>query len=273
MAQHRDRIVGTLKLVFQPGEEGMNGAEKMIQEGVMENPRPDVVFATHLWNNLPAGTIDVTPGPIMAAADRWMCSVRGRGGHGAMPDQTVDPIVATAQIVVALQTIVSRNVSPLDTAVISTGTVHGGDAFNVIPGRVELTGTIRTFDPQARDLVLQRMRDVIDGVATACGAQAELRVIPLTPAVINDIEPARVVRASAEAVVGPDSVSSGERTMVSEDAAFFLQEVPGCYFFLGAANPQRGLDASHHNPSFDFDEDVLELGVAVLAHTCAHYLM
>jgi amidohydrolase len=273
MAQYRDRMVGTLKLVFQPGEEGMNGAEKMVQEGVMENPRPDVVFAAHLWNNLPAGTIDVTPGPIMAAADRWACSVRGIGGHGAMPDQTVDPIVATAQIVVALQTIVSRNVSPLDTAVISTGTVHGGDAFNVIPGRVELTGTIRTFDPRTRDMVLQRMRDVIDGVATACGAQAELLVVPLTPAVVNGIEPTKVIRASAEAVVGPENVSSGERTMVSEDAAFFLHEVSGCYFLLGAANPQRGLDASHHNPSFDFDENVLELGVAVLAHTCAHYLI
>jgi amidohydrolase len=273
LAQHRDRMAGTLKLVFQPGEEGMNGAEKMVQEGVMENPRPDVVFATHLWNNLPAGIIDVTPGPIMAAADRWTCSVRGQGGHGAMPDQTVDPIVATAQIVVALQTIVSRNVSPLDTAVISTGTVHGGDAFNVIPGQVELTGTIRTFDAQVRDMILQRMRDVINGVAAACGAQVEFSVIPLTPAVVNGIEPARVLRASAKAVVGTENVSSGERTMVSEDAAFFLQEVPGCYFLLGAANPQRGLDASHHNPSFDFDESVLELGVAVLAHASAHYLM
>jgi amidohydrolase len=190
-----------------------------------------------------------------------------------MPDQTVDPIVATAQIVVALQTIVSRNVSPLDTAVISTGTVHGGDAFNVIPGQVELTGTIRTFDAQVRDMVLERMRDVINGVAAACGAQAEFSVIPLTPAVVNDVEAARVMRASAEAVVGPENVSSGEQTMVSEDAAFFLQEVPGCYFLLGAANPQRGLDASHHNPSFDFDEDVLESGVAVLAHASAHYLM
>ena len=272
VAQRRDDIVGTLKLVFQPGEEGMDGAKVMVNEGVLENPRPDVFLATHVWNEKPVGTVDVSPGPIMAAAEKWTCTVRGEGGHGALPHQTVDPIIAVAQIVTALQTVVSRNVSPLDTAVVTVGTVHGGDAFNVIPNRVELSGTIRTYDPETRRMVLRRVREVIEGVAVACGAVAELEVVPLTPAVINDAGIAEVVRAAAEAVVGPENVSSGERTMGSEDAAFFIQQVPGCYFFLGSANAERGLNAPHHNPRFDFDEDALPLGVAILMQALAHYL-
>ncbi len=272
VAQRRDEMTGTLKLVFQPAEEGANGAEAMVKEGVLENPCPDVFLATHVWNEKPVGTIDVSPGAIMAAAEKWTCTVRGKGGHGALPHQTVDPIVATAQIVTALQTVVSRNVSPLETAVVTAGTVHGGDAFNVIPAQVEMTGTIRTYSPQVREIVLRRVREVIEGVAVACGAEAELEIVPLTPAVVNDAGVAEVVRAAAEAVVGPENVSSGERTMGSEDAALFMQDVPGCYFFLGSANAERGLDAPHHNPRFDFDEDVLPLGVAILMHALAHYL-
>ncbi|MDY7078733.1 MAG: amidohydrolase [Chloroflexota bacterium] len=273
MAQYRNEMLGTLKLVFQPAEEGGNGAEVMVEEGVLKNPRPDVVLATHVWNDKPVGKIDVTPGAVMAAAEKWTCTVWGKGGHGASPHQTVDPVVATAQIVTALQTVVSRNVSPLETAVVTVGTVHGGDAFNVIPAQVELTGTIRTYDPAVREMVLRRMREVIEGVAAACGATAELEVIPLTPALANDAEVFVVVRAAAEAVVGAENVTSGERTMGSEDAAFFLREVPGCYFFLGSANVERGLDAPHHNPRFDIDEGTLPLGVAVLMHALAHYLL
>ncbi|MEE8390892.1 MAG: amidohydrolase [Anaerolineae bacterium] len=272
MAQHRDEMAGTLKLVFQPGEEGMNGAEMMVQEGVLENPRPDLFLSTHVWSDKPVGTIDVTPGAVMAAADRWTCTVRGKGGHGAMPHQTVDPIVATAQIVTALQTIVSRNVSPLETAVVTVGSVHGGDAFNVIPAQVELTGTIRTYSPQVKEMVWRRVREVIEGVAAACGVEAELEIVILTPAVINTVEVAEVVRAAAEAVIGPENVFSGERTMGSEDAAFFMQDVPGCYFFVGAANAERGLNAPHHNPRFDIDEDALPLGVAVMMRTLGQYL-
>jgi amidohydrolase len=273
MAQRLDRMNGTLKLVFQPAEEGMNGAERMVEEGVLEHPRPDVVLATHVWNDRPIGTIDVTPGSVMAAADRWTCVVRGKGGHGAMPHQTVDPIVTTAQIVTSLQTIVSRNVSPLETAVVSVGSIHGGDAFNIIPPKVDLTGTVRTYSPEVRETVLKRMQEMIKGVAAACGAEAELEIIPLTPAVINNADVATVVHAAAEAVVGSENVFAGERTMGSEDAAFFMEEVPGCYFFLGSANAERGLDAPHHNPRFDIDEDVLVLGVAVLMKAIAHYLL
>ena len=272
LAQHLDEMAGTLKLVFQPGEEGMNGAEVMVQAGVMENPRPDLFLATHVWNDAPVGTLNVSPGAVMAAAEKWTCTVRGNGGHGAMPHQTVDPIVAVAQIVSALQTVVSRNVSPLETAVVTVGSVHGGDAFNVIPAQVDLSGTVRTYSPQVREMVLRRVREVVQGVATACGVTTELEITRLTPAVINDADVASVVRAAAEAVVGPENVLSGGRTMGSEDAAYFMQDVPGCYFFVGSANPERGLNAPHHNPRFDLDEDALVLGVAVVMHALAHYL-
>jgi amidohydrolase len=273
MARYQDALRGTLKIVFQPGEEGMNGAEVMVEEGVLETPRPDVFLATHVWNDRPVGTVDVVPGAVMAAAEKWDCIVQGKGGHGAAPQQTTDPIVAAAQIVTALQTIVSRNVDPLETAVVSVGSIHGGDAFNVIPPQVKLNGTIRTFNPRIRELVLRRMDEIVTGVAKVSGTQIELKVTPLTPSVINDVEATEVVHAAAEAVVGAENVTTDERTMGSEDAAFFMQEIPGCYFFLGSANPERGLDAPHHNPRFDFDEDALPIGVAILMHALAHYLL
>ncbi|MBN1977655.1 MAG: amidohydrolase [Anaerolineae bacterium] len=272
MARQQDMIAGALKLVFQPAEEGGNGAKAMIEEDVLENPRPDIFLATHVWNEKRVGTIDVTPGAIMAAAEKWHCTVRGKGGHGAAPHQAADPIVAAAQIVTALQTIVSRNVDPLETAVVSVGSIHGGDAFNVIPPQVELNGTIRSYSPQIRRMILRRMQEVFTGVAAACGVEANLEIEPLTPAVTNDVQVTEAVRAAAEAIVGPDNVTTGERTMGSEDAAYFMEKVPGCYFFLGSANASLGLSMPHHNPRFDFDEAVLTTGVAVMMHVLAHYL-
>jgi amidohydrolase len=272
IARRRDHLRGTLKLVFQPGEEGGNGAPMMVEEGVLKNPRPDVLLVTHLWNEKPVGNVDVTPGAIMAAAERWTCVVHGQGGHGALPHRAVDPIVAASHIVTALQTVVSRNVSPLETAVLTVGSFHGGDAFNVIPDRVDLCGTIRTYDSQIREKVLRRVREVIDSVAAAHETSAELEIESLTPPLVNDPDVVEAVREAAETVLGPEAVTSGERTMGSEDAAYFTREVPGCYFFLGSANPERGLDAPHHNPRFDFDEDALPIGVAVMTEAILHTL-
>lgn len=273
LAARRDELAGTVKLIFQPAEEGGNGAEAMVQEGALEDPRPDVFLAAHVWTEKPVGTVNVTPGPVMAAAEMFTCTIHGQGGHGALPHQAVDPIVAAAQVITALQTVVSRNVSPLEAAAVSVGAIHGGDAFNVIPPQVEMTGTIRTYEPSTREVVLQRVREVVEGVAAACGATAELEIQPLTPAVVNDAEVVEVVRRAAAAVAGPEWVTAEEQTMGSEDAAFFMQQVPGCYFFLGAANPEKGLGAPHHNPRFDFDEEALVLGLAVLAQAAAFYLL
>jgi amidohydrolase len=168
--------------------------------------------------------------------------------------------------------VVTRNVSPLETAVVSVGSFHGGDAFNVIPDHVDLSGTIRTYKAEVREVVLRRMRELIERIAIAHGASADLEIEHLTPGVVNDPEVTRVVRAAAGAVVGSENVSSGERTMGSEDAAYFTREVPGCYVFLGSANPERGFDAPHHNPRFDFDEDVLPIGVALMVEAIQHYL-
>jgi amidohydrolase len=272
MAGHRDDLSGTLKLVFQPGEEGGNGAEVMVKQGVLENPRPDVVLITHVWNEKLVGTVDVTPGAVMAAAEKWTCRVHGEGGHGAVPHRAVDPIVAASHMVTSVQTVVSRNVSPLGTAVVTVGSFHGGEAFNVIPDHVDLSGTIRTYEADVRETVLRRVQEVFEHTAVAHGASVDLQIEHLTPAVINDADVTRVVRAAAEAVVGPENVSSGERTMGSEDAAYFTREIPGCYFFLGAANHERGLDAPHHNPRFDFDEHVLPIGVAVMVEAILNYL-
>ena len=273
MARRQAQMHGTLKLVFQPGEEGMDGAAVMVQEGVMEDPHPDVFLAAHVWVDRPVGTVDVTPGPVMAAAEKWTCSLHGKGGHGALPHQTVDPIVAAAQVITALQSVVSRNVSPQETAVVTVGTLHGGDAFNIIPSQVTLSGTIRTYNPLVRETVLRRVREIVEGVASACGAMADLEIIPLTPAVVNDPTVTEAVRRAAMTVVGVENVTDGERTMGSEDAAMFMQDVPGCYFFLGAANPdpQTGTQAPHHNPRFDIDEEVLPIGVSVFMEALTSY--
>ena len=273
MAQQRDEIAGTLMLIFQPGEEGMNGAEVMVKEGVLADPRPDVFLAAHVWSDSPVGTINVSSGPVMAAAERWACTVTGKGGHGALPHQTIDPIVAAAQIIGVLQTIVSRNVSPQETAVVTVGAIQGGDAFNVIPAQVTMSGTIRTYNPNVREMVIRRVREVVEKTAAACGAQANLNIEQLTPAVINDAEIAQIVHSAAETLVGADHVFSGERTMGSEDAAYFMEQVPGCYFFLGAGPPGQEAPAPHHNPRFDIDEAVLSIGVAILAQTLAYYLL
>ncbi len=269
---HQEDMAGTVKLVFQPAEEGGNGADLMVKDGALEAPRPDVFLATHVWADRQVGMVDVTPGPVMAAAETWSCTISGRGGHGASPHQTVDPIVAAAQVVTALQSVVSRNVDPLEAAVVTIGSIHGGDAFNVIPPQVEMTGTIRTYEPETRELVLRRLHEVIEGVAAAFGASAEVDLAPLTPAVVNDAQVVAVVRQAAEAILGPENVATGERTMGSEDASFFMQQVPGCYFFLGAANEEKGITAPHHNPHFNIDEDALPLGVAILAQAAASYL-
>ena len=271
LARHVGDLHGGVVFAFQPAEEGQGGAERMIADGALE-PKPDLALVLHLWNPLPLGRVAISPGPVMAAADLVRITVRGRGGHGAFPHQTVDPIVAAAQIVTALQTVVSRNVDPLATAVLTIGTIHGGTAFNIIADEVELTGTVRTFATAVREQVLPRLVAIAQGTAAALGATAEVAIKPISPAVVNDAAATSLVHAAAAAILGEANVLDAYQTMGSEDAALFLQAVPGCYFFLGSANAARGLDAPHHSPRFDFDEAALPLGVALLAEAVVRYL-
>lgn len=262
LSQHPERFTGTVKIIFQPAEEGPGGAKPMIEAGVLRNPDVDAIIGLHLWNNLPLGTVGVREGALMAATELFRCVIHGKGGHGAMPHQTVDSILVSAQIVNALQTIVARNVDPLKSAVVTVGALHAGHAHNVIAASAELKGTVRYFDPNLSDLFEQRIEQIVAGICQSHGARYELEYRKLYPPVINDRNMANLVRSVAESVIEtPAGVVPECQTMGGEDMSFFLQEVPGCYFFLGSANLNKGLAYPHHHPRFDFDETALGTGV------------
>ncbi|BAY45931.1 N-acyl-L-amino acid amidohydrolase [Scytonema sp. HK-05] len=262
LQQNRDTFGGTVKIIFQPAEEGPGGAKPMIEAGVLKNPDVDAIIGLHLWNNLPLGTIGVRAGALMAAVELFRCTVLGKGGHGAMPHQTIDSIVVAAQIINALQTIVARNVNPIDSAVVTVGELHAGTAENVIADTAWMRGTVRYFNPELKGLFHQRVEQIIAGICQSHGARYDLDYWSLYPPVINDATIAELVRSVAQEVVEtPVGVVPECQTMGGEDMSYFLQEVPGCYFFLGSANPEKGLAYPHHHPRFDFDETVLPMGV------------
>ncbi len=274
----KSELAGTIKFCFQPSEEGNNGeeiggAEMMMRDGVLENPKVDMTLSLHLWNEKPLGWIHVASGPVMAGAEEFKIKVIGRGGHGAIPNQTIDPVVCAAQIISASQSIVSRNVGPLETAVVSFTVVNGGTAFNVIPPDVTMEGTIRTFDPQVRIKVLKRFDEIVKGVAAAMGCSVEMNVKQLTPALINADDVAAKVQETARRVLpGLDHDSSPYLTMGAEDMAFMQEKVDGCYFFIGSNNHAQHLDYGHHHPKFDFDERALIHGAALMAAAAADML-
>lgn len=254
-------LPGRTRVLFQPAEEGEGGAQAVADdalEGI------DVVFGVHLWNELPVGTLGVKAGPLMAAVDRLQIVVRGRGGHGGKPHRSADPVVAAAHVVTALQTIVSREVSPVQAAVVTIGSVHGGKAFNVIPDEVVLTGTIRTFDDALRREMPERIARIARGVAEGLQCAAAVEVRAGNPPVVNDADAARIARRAAARVVGEANVVSPEPTMGGEDMAVYFERVPGCFVFVGSSNAARGLDQPHHSPRFDFDEDALLIGTRFL---------
>lgn len=270
---HRDELAGTVKLMFQPAEEGMGGAEGMISAGVLENPKVDRVLGLHVWNEQPVGWFGISNGPMMAGAEIFKIKVVGKGGHGAAPHLSIDPVLAAAQIICALQGIVARNVEPLRTAVVSVTTIHGGDAFNVIPPAVEMTGTIRTFEPEVRALILHRFDEIVHGVAAAMGCTATIDMECISPATVNQAETASHVQTCARQLF-PDAKieTTNYITMGSEDFAFLLEKVPGCFFFVGSANPEKRLDAGHHHPKFDFDEEVLPRAAALMTASVINLL-
>ncbi len=275
---HRDQLAGTVKFCFQPSEEGYNGeeiggAQMMIRDGVLDGPKVDMSLSMHLWNEKPLGWVGVARGPVMAGAEQFTIKLTGKGGHGAIPNATIDPIVAAAQIVNVLQTITSRNVAPLQAAVVSVTTVHSGTAFNVIPQEAELTGTIRTFDLAVRQKVLERFEQIVRGVGETMGCKVEILLQRVTPAVINNDDIAGKVQTVAQKVM-PESTldTNGYLTMGAEDMAFMQEKVPGCYFFVGSNNTEKHLDYGHHHPKFDFDEEALSRGAALMAAAVADIL-
>ncbi len=272
LLERRGEFAGTVKLVFQPSEEmPPGGAKPMIAEGVLEDPHVDAAFGLHLAQEQPLGTIAVAAGPTMAAADMFFLTIQGRGGHGARPHGTVDPIVVGAQIVTALQTIVSRERDPLTPAVITVGAFLAGSAPNVIPDTATLRGTVRSFSAEERQRLADRIRELATGIATAMQASIELDYVFGYPATASEAGMVAIVHAAATEVVGADNVLVKVPTMGGEDMSYFLNEVPGAFFHVGSRNPDRGLVWGHHHPKFDIDEAALGVGVEVMVTSVMRY--
>ncbi|NWG17358.1 MAG: amidohydrolase [Chloroflexi bacterium] len=273
LSQRRDRIAGRVKFVFQPAEEIVGGAKAMIADGALRDPRPDVSVGLHLWNGMPFGKVGAADGPVMAGSSIFTLKITGKGGHAASPHQTIDPVVCAAQIITAMQTIVSRNADPLDSAVISVTRLDAGTAFNIIPQSVEMRGTIRTFTLDMRDLVERRMNEISQGISAAMSCAAELSIEHHVLPVINHPEVSARLRAVFSRMLDADALVLDERTMGSEDVGLFMTDIPGLYFFLGAAVPNQETYYGHHHPRFDFCEDSLPLGAALLAAAVAEYVL
>ena len=265
MAKHRDQWRGAVKFVFQPAEEIISGARAMIADGVLANPVPTRALSMHVWSMSETGSVAITDGPMMAAAGTFGIQVTGRGAHGASPHEGADPILAASHIVAALQSIVSRNVSPLDQGVVTIGSFHGGSAPNIIPDTVELKGTIRSFKEEVMNTLRTRITEIATGVALAMGVSARVTFFEGgAPATVNDAAMSDIVRGVARELVGDARIESDRRTMGAEDCAYFLQAVPGAYVFVGAGSESQGMTEPHHSPRFQINEDALPLSVALV---------
>jgi amidohydrolase len=272
LARHRERFGGTVKLMFQPAEEGLGGAHAMIADGVLKGPNVDVALGLHVSSNHATGTAVVRSGAMMAAADKLHVLVHGRGGHAAHPEQTVDAVLVAAQIVVALQTVIARNLNPEDVGVITIGSIRAGNAGNVIADTADLHGSIRSFSEETRELLHRRIAEVAGGIATALGATAEVTLTRGVDPTVNAAEPTAIVYDIAAAVLGTANVDTTYRTTGGEDFSAVLARVPGNFFFLGARDEARGITAPHHNPHFDIDETCLPQGVAILCEAAVQAL-
>jgi amidohydrolase len=265
------RPAGSVRFVFQPAEEGPGGALPMIREGILNDPPIEAAFGLHLWSPLPTGKIALKPGPMMAGPDEFELIVRGKGGHAAYPHTAIDAVVIASHIVVALQTVVSRSTDPIETAVVSVGMFQAGSNFNILSETARLRGTIRTFKPEVRSVVIRRVREVAEGICATFGATCEFVLTDHYPPTVNDPAMTEFVAQIAGEVVGPDNVIRDFTSMGGEDMSYFLREVPGAFFFVGAGDATRGIVHPHHSPHFDIDEGVLPVGVEIFLRIIERY--
>jgi amidohydrolase len=264
LARHRDRLAGEVRFIFQHAEElNPGGAEELVRRGVMDGV--DAVIGLHLWALLPVGKIGIVAGPAMAAPDTFECTIIGRGGHAAIPHDTVDPIAVGAQVVTALQHVVARHVDPLDPVVVSVTQFHAGTAYNVIPNTARIAGTVRTFDHTLRERVPELMERIVRGVCAAHGADCELRVERGYRPVVNDVALARRLEGVVARTFGPDTLAPARPTMGGEDFSAYQTRAPGVFAFVGAANAFEEIIHPHHHPRFDIDEQSLDVGLRYLA--------
>jgi amidohydrolase len=263
LAERRAEVPGTLVFCFQPGEEGYAGNRLMIEDGALENPHVDRTFALHLFSGLDVGKIGVRDGAFFASADEYDLTIRGKGGHGAMPHLAVDPIVGGAYFVTLLQTIVSREIAPKDAAVFTVGKFEAGTTFNVIPDEAKMKGTVRSFDPEVRKSMPERMERILRGLGEAMRFEYELHYHWSYPPTVNDRETNDVVREVGGATLGADKVVEHDIVMWAEDMSFMQEQRPGAYFIVGArGGPETGFP--HHNARFDIDERALEIGYRMM---------
>ena len=252
---------GTVHFIFQPAEEGGGGGNVMVKEGLFEKFPVDAVYGMHNWPGMEPGEIGVHNGPVLAGNDAFDLEIQGKGGHAAMPDLCIDPILAASQVVSALQSVVSRGINPVDSAVVTVTQIHAGDAYNVIPDSVKLCGSIRTFKKEVREKVISSMESVVKGVASGLGASAELRIKQGYPATINTAQEAKKAALAAARVVGETKVIlDADPSTGSEDFAYMLQARPGCYIWLGNGNRDGG--CMLHNPHYDFNDEILPIGTS-----------
>ena len=271
LVSRRAELRGEIRFLFQHAEELYpGGAQEMVRVGVLDGV--DKVIGAHLWLGLPCGQVGVRPGPLMASLDTFRVTIEGTGGHAAMPQQTVDPIAVAAQVVTNLQHIVSRNVDPIASAVISVTQISGGTTTNVIPGTVDMAGTVRTFDPALRARIPELMQRVITGVTTAHGARYRWEWEPGYNAVINDASASDLVRRAVVRALGPEMLVEATPTMGAEDFSAYQQAVPGAFFFIGARNEERGIVHPHHHERFDLDERALEHGTRIFVAAATGFL-
>lgn len=273
LMQNRDSFRGTVKVLFQPAEEvPPGGAQAMIKDGALEDPKVDASLGLHVASDMPAGQIAWRVGPNSAGSDRFRAVIKGRGGHAARPQKAIDPVVIAAQAILALQTLVSRETDPMDAAVLSTTAVLAGEAFNVIPDTAELRGTVRTIDPDTREHMAKRVPEVINGIAAAMGAEVDFTYIKGYPSLQNDADMTEIVRKAALEVAGEDMVIEGDLGLGGEDYSYFSLEVPSCFFRVGTRNEERGIVWGHHHPKFDVEEEGFVNGMATMATAAMNYL-
>lgn len=266
-----EQLPGSVKLVFQPAEERDGGAKFMIERGVLENPRIDWMIGAHLFPGFPVGWVGVPQREAMASADAFTLTIKGVGGHGSMPHETRDPILAAGHVIVAVQSIVSRNVDPREMGVISFGAMEAGTVENIIPAEAQLTGTIRAFSEEVRELLISRLEKVAESTCRALEVESEFRLIGGYPPTINDEAVSAFVRRVAEQVPGADRVETTEPISGSEDFSYFGQERPSAYFFIGSGNEERGIVHPPHSPFYEMDEEALLLGVDLYTRIVQEY--
>jgi amidohydrolase len=267
----KDTLKVNVKFIFQPAEETTQGAEKIIENHALENPKLDAIFGLHIIPGMESGSIGLKEGPIMAAADKFEITIKGKGGHGAMPHKTIDPIVIAGDIISSFQKVISREVDPLDSAVISIGIINAGTAFNIIPEEVHMAGTVRTFDPYNREHIKNRINEFLEGITRGYGGSYSLKYTYGIPAVRNDSKITKKIKKILEHSIGQEAVVEAQPTMGSEDFALFLQQVPGSFIFLGSNNQNEGVVNSLHHPEYTIDEKVISVGVRAFCEIILNY--